>query len=147
MEGLNWNKKLELGTEIANPLITAYGANTAKKFEASQINRNAKAISAKGNREAYETRRQGKVLASNARAAMAGSGGLTSDAGAVEDLAKIKRTTDYNALSALFESETQAENLKMKAKARTLEGRQGNIGGLRKSLSTVLSNSDKIFGK
>jgi len=148
MEGLNWNAgDAKLANDISTPLITAFGANAAKSFEARQLKRNATASLAKGTREAQEIRRQGKIQASNARAAMSGMGGITTDAGAVRELGDIKKVTDYNALSALFESETEAENLKLKARTSKLEGRQAGMAGVRKSLATVLKNSDKIFGK
>ena len=133
--------------ETATPLIEAYGKSTALKFQAKQLERNARALEAKGTRDAAEIRRQGKVLSSNARAAMAGAGGSASDAGAVEGLAKLKGATDYNALAALFESETKADEMTAKARAKTFQARQAEEAGAKKSLSTVLSNSDKIFGK
>lgn len=146
MEALSAGKAQSINS-IATPLIEGYGAYRSKKFEARQINRNATAIAAKGTRDAAEVRRQGKLMASNARAAMAGSGGVSSDAGGIEGLANIKRVTDQNALTALFESETQADSLRLQAKAVKQSGRQALAGGVKKSLGTVLSNSDRIFSK
>lgn len=132
-------------TDVATPLIGAHGAATSKKFEARQIKRNADAIAAKGSRDAQEVRRQGKITASNARAAMAGAGGLVSDAGGIEGLAAIKQVSDQNALSALFESDTQSENLRMKARAVKQSAKGEYRKGATKSLGTILRDADKIF--
>ena len=132
-------------TDVATPLIGAYGASSSKKFESRQINRNANAIAAKGSRDAQEVRRQGKLMASNARAAMAGSGGMVGDAGGIEGLAAIKQVSDQNALSVLFESDTQSENLRMKSRAVKQSARGDIATGVRKSLGTVLRDADKIF--
>ena len=137
----------QLINEVATPLIAGYGQQKSKKFEARQLDRNAKALSAKGSRDEQEIRRQGKVLSSNARAAMGGAGGVVGDAGGIESLAGLKGATDYNALAALFESETKADSLKTKARSARMEGSRAMTTGVKKSLSTVLKNSDKIFGK
>jgi len=148
MDGEDWNVgKTQIATKFSSSLIQGFGEKRAKDFEARQLKRNAKAISAKGNREAIEVRRQGKIMASNARASMAGSGGVTTDSQAVEQLSSIKQRTDYNAVTALFEANTQADALRTEASAKKIEGQRAVTSGVVKSLSTVLKNSDKIFGK
>ena len=146
MESINWSGfDTQTSMNIANPIIKGFGVKKAKEFEAQQLKRNANAIASKGNREANETRRKGKILASNARAAMGGSGGTTTDAGSVNQLSDIKQATDYNALSALFEAETQADSMKLAAKAKKAEGGRAMAAGATKSISTILKNSDKLF--
>lgn len=132
---------------IATPLIEVYGSGVAKKFEARQINRNANAIATKGTRDAAEVRRQGKIIASNARAAMGASGGVASDAGGIEDLAEIKKVTDYNALATLFESETKAGGLRTQAEALKLGAKKDYLKGAQKTIGTIMSDSDKMFGE
>jgi len=48
---------------------------------------------AKGTRQAREITRQGKVLESDIKAAQAAGGGVTTDAGAVSQVAKAKEVT------------------------------------------------------
>ncbi|MEW8055051.1 MAG: hypothetical protein AB2796_07025, partial [Candidatus Thiodiazotropha sp.] len=66
------------------------------------------------------------------------SGGSTTDAGAVNQLADIKTVTDSNARSAVFGGQSEAMGLREKAGATLLEGRARAI----KSSASWLSNKD-----
>lgn len=114
-----------------------------KRFEAAQLTKKAQAVKGAGSREAIEERRAGKILESNIRAAQAGAGGLTTDVGAIEQQAKAKEITDYNALAALFEAETVSDTLKLAAKGKRWEGKAAIKAGRRKALSTVISDLGK----
>ncbi len=78
----------------------------------------AKTQRAAGSRKAYEAGREGDIVQSNARAAMAAGGGSTTDAGATKILGDIGAQADYNALSALYESETGANITQWEAKTK-----------------------------
>ena len=116
----------------------------ASDFTARQLERNAKARFALGTRQAYEEQRQGRVIMSNARAAMAASGGSTTDAGAVNQLADIKQTSDYNAMSAIFGAKSEAQGLFEKAQAVKYEGEQRALQTQVRGISSVLSDAAKI---
>jgi hypothetical protein len=132
-------------TTTALDTITAVGGGIAKdkaaRFEARQYRQRAKAVKAKGTREAQEELRKGRILASNVRATQAGAGGVTTDAGAIEQLGKVKQVTDYNVLQAIFESETASDSLKLKARVRKSEGQDALLAGHAKGISTVLGSS------
>lgn len=81
----------------------------------AQLDMNADAIEALGIREAGEERLRGDVMLSNAKAAMAGSGMVTTDVGAVEQLARIRDRSDYNALGAIYESRVDASKERYQA--------------------------------
>ena len=147
MEGMNWNAdNAQILNTVVNPLIEGYGEKSARDLEAKQLKRKANAITAKGTREAEEQRRRGKVMASNARAQMAGSGASASDAGAIEHLGNVEHLTKYNSLNALFEAETDAGAEKLAARSSEYQGRRARNQGGVKSLATVLKDADKIFG-
>ncbi|MEW8111464.1 MAG: hypothetical protein AB2777_21175 [Candidatus Thiodiazotropha endolucinida] len=122
--------------QVASSLMQAQYHLQASKFTANQLKRNAKARFAQGTRQAYEEWRQGRIMISNARAAMGVSGGSTTDAGAVNQLAGIKAVTDFNARSAVFGGQSEAMGLREKAEATLLEGRakalKASVSGLSK---------------
>jgi hypothetical protein len=120
-------------------------ANRSARYEAEQYDNLSQAARAKGSHVAYDDRRQGRVLESDARAAMAAGGGSASDAGALELLGKIGAETQYNSLAALFEGETEAQGYKRKADTRRYEGKLAKSAGKRKALSTVLGGASQIY--
>ncbi|MCG7985066.1 MAG: hypothetical protein JAY90_20240 [Candidatus Thiodiazotropha lotti] len=124
--------------------MQARAAEKAAEFTAKQLERNAKARFAQGTRQAYEEQRQGRLMISNARAAMAGSGTSTTDAGATTQLANIKATADYNALSAVFGAKSEAQGIFEKAQAVRYEGKTKANAQRVKAVSTVLSDAMKI---
>jgi len=113
--------------------------NDEMKAKAALNERRAKASTATGQRKASEIRRKGRVLESDAKAIMAAGGGVTDDAGAVEQLADIANVTDYNQLAALYEGDTEAEGLR-------LENRYNKKITRTKQFATALSGASKAFG-
>jgi len=138
-------KTLTAALDTISAVRAGTAAEKGKRFEAKQLERKATRSRARGTREAAEERRKGKILASNVRAAMAGSGTSTTDVGAVEQLADVKRVTDYNALAALFESETEAKDLELAGEARRFEGKAAKSAGRKKGLATVLGFAKGMF--
>lgn len=131
------------GSAIAEGVAT----QKAKDYEAAQLFRGAKAVQARGTRASADQKRKGEIIQSNARAAMAGSGGVTTDPGAIEQLGDIKQATDYNALAAIYEAETKAQGLRARGKAAIYEGKAAKKAGARKALGTLLSGGGMIAGK
>jgi hypothetical protein len=137
------------GTAIGAGSAISEGITTqkAKDYEAAQLFQAAKAMQAKGTRASADQRRKGEIIQSNARAAMAGSGGVTSDAGAIEQLGEIKQATDYNALAAIYEAETKAQGLRARGKAALYEGKAAKKAGQRKALGTLLTGGGMVAGR
>lgn len=127
-------------------ILEGQDVDKLKRFEARQLKTKSVAVKAKGTREAQEELRQGRILASNIRAAQAGSGGTTTDVGAIEQQAEAKQVTDYNAFAALFESESRAQNLELAAKGKRWEGKAAKAASRRKALATVISDAGKASG-
>ena len=122
-------------------------ANRSAKFSSEQMDRNALAELAMGSRDAAEIRRQGDVMQSDARAAMAAGGGTTTDAGAIGTLGKLKQVSDYNALSALFGAQTKASSLRDAAKAKRYEGKAAQVAGIIGAATTALGAYPELSQK
>ena len=90
----------------------------------------AKTQLATGTRRAGEAKREGDIVASDARAAMAAGGGSTTDPGAIQNLAKIKSEADYNALTALYEGQTGADISIYEGKTKKAASRTRALGTL-----------------
>lgn len=143
---------VSIGLMAAETMMSASGDRAAGEasrvsayHDAEQMDRNAKAVIARGTRDAYEERQAGDILTSNARAQMAAGGGSASDEGAVELLADIKTKTGYNSLAALFDSESEAQGIEYGAEVRRYEGDLANQRAKQKSLTTILSGASKMF--
>ena len=94
-------------------------AKQAADAEAKQMQLAAIARRAAGTQDAYEQKKIGEQVISDATAVMAAGGG-----GMVDNiLADIKTTTDYNVLSALFAGEQEAKGLDYAAKLKKYEGK------------------------
>lgn len=117
----------------------------AARFEARQLEREAKRAFAQGTREQSEINRQGRVLESNTRAQMAGSGGVTDDAGATGTIGEGNAVMEYNALAAMYQAKSVAQGRRFQAKARRYEGKTSKAAGRTKALSTVISGRSDYY--
>ena len=129
---------------VGSSIAEGNAADKAARFKAKQVERNAIAKRAQGTRQTQEGLRIGRKLQSDAQAQMSAGGGSTTDVGAIEQKAKLKSATDYNALTALFESEEQAKGMDLAAKGIRMEGKMAKKAGQRKALSTILESGDDI---
>lgn len=118
---------LSMGGDIAQGRI----AEQTAKFR-------AKTQRAAGSRRAYEAKREGEYVESAARAAMAAGGGTTTDAGASKILGDIGAESEYKALSALYEGETEAD-------ISEWEGRAKKRASKVQALSTLLSGGAGVY--
>lgn len=105
----------------------------AKDAEAEQLDRAAIAREAAGTNQAYEQRKMGERVQSNAIATMAASGGVV-DSDIVADL---KSTTDYNVLSELFAGKTESASMRLQAKMKKFEGKQAKRMATTKLITSI----------
>ena len=131
---------------MAVPIMMLAGTALSAKSQSdetaaqAEINiRRSNQARASGQRRAIEVRRQGDALQSDARAAIAASGGVTDDVGTIKQLADIDQATDYNALAALYEGESEARGLETENVYRKRIGRT-------KQFATALSGASKAYG-
>ena len=134
------------GMQVGGELREGKAIKASKDFEAAQLDRQATARYAEGTRSAYEDKRASDIVQSNARAAMAASGGTTTDEGATEQLAGIESRGKYNVLASLFDAEVDAQSLKLRADASRYEGKLAKHESKRRALSTVISGAANRWG-
>jgi hypothetical protein len=97
------------------------------KMEAGQVRRNADEIEALGIREANEEQLRGDIMISNAKAQQAFSGGgVSGDAGFERRAADIETRADTNALGRIFERDSEAQKMRLKAKLLDKERKTTN---------------------
>jgi len=107
---------------VGSTLLKA-GGSIAGGIQANrQAKREATAVRADASREAYESAREGQILASNARAASAASGGDAADAGSIERLGEIGRDTDFNSLAAIYSGRNQARQIRRSGRRALISG-------------------------
>lgn len=129
----------------ASKLKQTEAKEDAKEFQAKQQERQGKAAYATGTRRAYETRRQGRRLESDIRAAQVATG-TARDEGALEQLAGAAELTDYNVLSEIFRGETAMDSAQTQAAASRYEGKAAAASGRLAAMSTALSSYSGMSG-
>jgi hypothetical protein len=132
---------LKAGSSIAAGNAAAAGS----KYEARQLEENARAATAMGSQEAYDEARHGRMLESDAIAAMAAGGGTSTDAGGREIIGKIGRDTSFNVLSRLFSADREATGIRNRASARRWEGQQAKRQAYMSAASTLISGGSDAF--
>jgi len=113
----------------------------AKAAEAEQLERAAIAREAAGTNQAYEQRKVGERVESNAIAVMAASGGVVD----TDIVADLKSTTDYNVLSELFAGKTESASMNLQAKMKKFEGKQAQRMGGAKLITSIGVAAGKAF--
>ncbi len=113
--------------------------NRIAKSEAAQLRQAGTEEYGARTREAYEHAKRTEVMVSNARAAMAGSGGVTTDAQALHQLSEIKRDGDFNVLDTMFKGKAIKADYDRKAAFRQWEGKVAKRAGKNAAIATILS--------
>lgn len=138
---------------IAATVVSAGGAiasgkaqERAAKFEAAQLERQAKREFAAGTREQDEIKRQGEKFESDVRAQMAGSGGVTDDPGSTKTIGRLNRDITYNGLAAMYDASSRAQGRRFQGAARRLEGDNAKKASRWKALGTVLQGGSQAAG-
>jgi len=121
---------------VASTVLSAQQAHEEGEAAQQAAEFKAKTQMAAGTRKAYEAKRSGDIVASQARAAMAAGGGAAADPGAIETLGKIKSEAEYGSLAAMYEGETGAKISKYEGEVAKRQARM-------RTLSTVLSGGAK----
>lgn len=120
-------------------------AEKAAKLEAKQMEAQGKADIAQASQEAFEAARQGDILLSDQRAAMAASGGVTTDAGNTEIAARTARDIEFNVLSKMFAGESALQDANKRASVRRWEGKQQRRASYLRGLTSAISGGGKTY--
>ena len=113
----------------------------AKEADAEQLRNAGIARYAAGTQDAYDQRKRGEKVASDAIATMAASGGAVES----DVVARVKSTTDYNVLSALHAAKEERKQLNLAARYKEYEGKMAKRHATARFLTTVISEGAKMF--
>lgn len=124
---------------LAGAALSAVGEEKSATAQAHVLNSQADDVYARGTREAAESLREGDQVMSDARAAIAASGGTTTDSGSQTLLGRIGREAQYNAFSRLYDAGSNARNLRMGAT---------NVreAGKTRAIATIMSGAGQAYG-
>lgn len=111
--------------------------------EAASMERKATAIENSGVRAAQMEHYKGRVLHSDATAAMAAQGGVVDPA----MLARIKQRSDYNAMSAMFDARSQAIDMRETAAMTRIQGQLDYSQGKARASDIYRSATYTAIGK
>lgn len=140
---------LTIGLMAAGTVLSTVGqisagraADSAAKFEARQMEQQAKAEQARASALAAEEHRQKRIALSRAQAVGAASGGgrdfrLEGD---------LEREGTYRAMTALWEGEERASGRRMQAAATRAEGKAARRAGFISGVSTLIGGAGRAMG-
>lgn len=132
--------------KVGGSLAEGAAAEDAANYEAQQLERNANARMAEATGVSYEAGREGRILQSDARAAMVAGGGSATDAGATEIIGKIGRDSAHNVLAALFTGRSESDTLKDQANARRYEGKMAKRKATISAISSAIEGASSFMG-
>ena len=111
-------------------------ARDALNYQAQQLRANAGQAQASAQRQAYDIGRQGEILASNALARAAASGGGASDPSIVNLIARNAGESAYRQAVALYGGNDEARMMRMQAQGKEFEGQQAMRNGVENAIAT-----------
>jgi len=114
-------------------------------YEASQLRSGANDAVAASQRNALEERRKARLLNSRAQAVAASSGGGASDPTVANIMGDITAQGEYNALTALYNGDEQANYMRREADARIKSGRLAQSAAKANAFSTVLTGAASLY--
>lgn len=137
------------GTVISavGDIKTGKSAQAAADIEAARIEEIAGETRATAQRTAQEVERQGKLQQSRALAVAASSGAGASDPGFVGQMSQLAAETNYRKMVAMYEGESEAEQLELQAAETRKAGKQAKEAAYIGAASNVLSSGSSLLGK
>jgi len=116
-------------------------------FRAGQLNQEANATEAASQRTASEQRRQAGIINSRVQALAAGSGASATDPTVLNIEGNIAKEGEYNALTALYNGDTQAGSMRAEAVNVQKSGANAASAGSMNAFSTILSRGSSLYDK
>ena len=138
---------------IASTVISTGGMIMQGAAQAAEARENKREAKRQGLREFAEATRladiekaKGEEFLSNARAQMAGSGGVTDDPGAIRMQGEIASAGDENFMQRIFEGRSALNMRKQQASAYGRKARNLNIATVLSAAGTATSGAAKVAG-
>ncbi len=133
---------------VGSTLMAGKQQDAYAKFEAGQLEANAKAERAASQRQAADEKKRSDYLQSRATALAASSGGGAANDPTIENIiAGLDSEGEYRALSALYNGEQAASGMEMGANVRRIEGRNGRRTANYKAANTLMSSGASLYEK
>jgi len=143
-----------LAMQAAGTIFSAYSQQQGGKdqqrlanFQADQLDRNAGQSLAASQRNAFQERRQARLVSSRAQALAAASGAGATDPTVLNIQGDIAKQGEYNALTALYNGDVQAQDQRFAAQARRTSGAMEKSAADTQALSTVLSGAASLYDR
>lgn len=140
---MDWLKVGGLAIQSTASLLEGLEKQAGAKADAEQLKRAANQQLAAGTRQVANIKRDGKRVQSDAVAINAANGG-TFDAGMIERLARLQSNTSYNVMATMFQAESEAAQMRYRARLTKRAGRNAMIGGVLKSVPSFLDIADEF---
>lgn len=132
---------------VGSTLMAGKQQNDLARFEAGQMEANAKAERAASQRVADDERKRSDYLQSRATALAASSGGAANDPTIENIIAGLDSEGEYRALSALYNGEQAAQGMEMGAGVRRIEGRNAVRASKWQAANTLMSKGSSLYDK
>lgn len=136
---MSWLAAAVVTTTLVSGHQKGKAAKQGAKDQSRQMQANAARREKEGEMDAAEVRRQNRILLGDARAAMAGSGGTTTDPVALLQQGEIAAAGKFNELSYLTEAKLDAEAMRDGAGAVERSGRAAARSAYAESITTAVS--------
>lgn len=118
-----WWAVVPMALQAAGTLLSAQEGVRNARYERIMLRQQANAARAAGSIEAQNADREGRMKISRAIAVAAASGGGVNDPSVVNAIADLDAEREFNAMSALFEGETEARGLTRRGDAGVVAAR------------------------
>ncbi len=135
-----------LGVTAIGKVAGGYSQKKALDSSASELEQEGGQSVAAGIQGAIQDRRRAAYVASNARAAIAGSGMATTGTTAERVVGDIRGEGEYRALTSLYQGEDRANELDYRAGQMRTGGSNAVKAGWLSGISTVLSSGSFYDG-
>jgi hypothetical protein len=135
---------VSLVTSVVGQQKAGKDAQRSLDYQAAQYNQNAGQTQAAAQRIAENQRRDARLLTSRAQAIAGGGAG---DVSVVKTISDISAEGELRALSALYEGDSSAQEMRDRAKAKVFEGGQARTAANLASAGTVFQGGSQLYSK
>jgi len=145
---MSWLAAAVVTTTLVSGKLQGDAQKDAAKDQSRQMTANAARREQEGRMDAAEVRRKNRILLGDARAAMAGSGGTTTDGQALLQLGELAGEGKFNELSYLSEAKLDADAMRSGADAVQRSGRAAARTTYANSITSAVTSSagSKLMG-
>ncbi|MCM2452947.1 hypothetical protein [Agrobacterium vitis] len=131
----------------AGSIVSGVQANNNAKYQAENLRQQGTEALASSQRSSMEKYRQGKIMMSGQRAAIAGSGGSIADPGVIDMMSDTYQQTDLAGRTEMYKGEQQKRGYDAQASAAEISGKNALTNGIIGGVSSTLSNGANIYNR